>query len=113
MARDANLIHELVKHRSFQVAANEEKVKKHNMEWNEDLKKMRVDLSNIRNAKNDAKEAERMKLTRTLMANLVSSADYPDAPPYVHHMINVFKNIMGNVNIYILYYILYIIYIYI
>ena len=96
MSDDAKELHKLINQRNDQQKSNEEKLKKENEERLNSLMKIRAENSNMRNAKNDAKEMERQKLSRTLFSNLVSSSDFPDSPSFVPHMINVLKNILGN-----------------
>lgn len=95
MSSDAKHLHKLVKHRDAQIKAIETKLKKEKRDKMSSLDKIRDDHSHMRCAKNDAKELERQKLSRTLMANLCTAADYPDSPGYVVHMINILKNILG------------------
>lgn len=102
MTSDARDLHRYVKERSTKIQINEDKLKRENVDRMSSLAKIRTTHSNIRNVKNDAKENERQKLSRTLMANLVTSADYPDAPDYIPDMINVLKNVLGNVLIFFL-----------
>ena len=94
MSNDAEQLHKLIRQRTALLKKNvlfenEEK------DRNSKLSKIREQQSSIRSVKNDAKELERLKLSRTIMANLISSADYPECPPYVPHIINVLKNMSG------------------
>ena len=96
MTKDAKYLHQLVKKRTDLINANEEKLKKEQRERMSTLNQIREDHSLVRNAKNESKESERQKISRTLMAKLVSAADFPGCPDYVPPMINVMKNILGN-----------------
>ena len=96
MSEDAKSLQQLLKRREGLVKDIEDKLSAENKERNASLSKIRNINSSLRTSKNEKKEQERQKLTRTLMANLCTAADYPDAPPYVPHMINVLKNILGN-----------------
>lgn len=95
MSRDAKYLHRLVKHRAALIKSNETKARKEKNSQLSNIDKIREENSKMRNAKNEAKELDRQKISRTLMANLVTAADYPDSPKYVHHLINVLKNILG------------------
>lgn len=95
MANDAKFLHNLVKQRTEVMKSNEEQLRKENRERMSTLQQIREDQSLNRVAKNDSKESERQKISRTLMAKLVSSADYPGCPDYVPPMINIMKNILG------------------
>lgn len=97
MSNDAKHLHELIKQREILINENVLKLKTEKKNQMSTLDKIREEHSQIRCAKNDAKEQDRQKLSRTLMANLVTAADYPNCPPYVHHIINFLKNILGNV----------------
>lgn len=106
MNNDAKKLHSLVKERNIIVKRNEEIVAKENRDRMSHIDQIRSRQIEVRTAKEDKKEKERSNLSRTMMANLVSSSDYPGCPPYVPHMINVMKNVMGNkalkyINIYI------------
>lgn len=95
MTNDAKYLHKLVKHRSMKIQSAEAQFKKENRERLSSIQKTRLDHSQIRASKNDAKENERQKITRSLVAALVTSADYPGCPEYVPPMINFMKNISG------------------
>lgn len=95
MSEDAKRLQSLVKQRQDLVKAVEDKLAKENKERQASLVKIRESHSSLRTARNEAKEKERRKVSRTLMANLCNAADYPDAPPYVPHMINVMQNILS------------------
>lgn len=99
MNKEAQYLHQLIKHRKALIKANEIKLKKEKKKMMSNLDKIREDQSHFRCMKSDAKELERQKLSRTLMANLCTAADYPGCPPYVPHMINLLKNIMGNFSV--------------
>lgn len=75
---------------------NEAQLRKENRDRMSSLEKIREDHGLARSAKNEAKEKERQKITRTLLANLVTSADFEDCPDYIPPIINVLKNILGN-----------------
>ena len=96
MSNDAKKLHKLVKHRNTHLEAMQEKVRKEEAERKSVLLKIRESQNSSRMKKNDEKENERKMLSRTLMAKLVSASDYPDCPPYVPHMINILKNILGS-----------------
>lgn len=95
MSADAKTLNKLVKQRETEVKKNQKKIVTENRERLEKVDLVRKKNSSLRSKKNDEKESGRKAISRTLMANLVSAADYPDAPPYVPHMINVLKNILG------------------
>ena len=95
MAEDAKYLQKLVKQRDNQINANEAQLKKDKHEKLSFLDKIREDLSVTRCTKNDEKEKDRQRVSRTLMAALVTAADYPGCPDYVPAIINVLKNILG------------------
>ena len=95
MTKDAKSLHNMVKHRSELLKANDERLQQENEQIAANLRKIQSEESKKRHSKLEAKEHERQKLSRTMMANLVTAADYPDAPTFVPHMINVLKNILG------------------
>lgn len=95
MSEDAKMLHKIINQRNKVVEENEQRLAKENKERHASLLKIQKNQSSLRTARQDAKELERQKLSRTLMANLVTAADYPDAPPYVPHMINMMQNILG------------------
>lgn len=95
MTEDAKSLNKLLKDRKDLVKSNEEKVAAENKKRLMELSKIRDTAKKMRMAKDDAKERERKKKSRTFMHNLETSADYPEAPQYVPHMINVLKNILG------------------
>lgn len=95
MTKDAKYLHLLVKKRKCLVKDNEELLKKESRERMTTLEQIREEHSLTRTAKNESKENERQKISRTLMAKLVTAADFPGCPDYVPAMINVLKNILG------------------
>lgn len=95
MSEDAKELHTLINKRKSLLTEMEEKLKKKRNQTLSSLSEIRARHSNIRQAKNEAKEQERKALSRTMMAKLVSSSDYPECPPYVPDIINVLKNILG------------------
>ena len=95
MNQDVHHLNKLVKHRNAVIKDNERIIEKEKRNEMSALDKIREDHCQMRCAKNDAKEVERQKVSRTYMANLSTAAESPDCPPYVHHIINVLKNILG------------------
>lgn len=95
MSEHAKELHSLIKERKKLVDSYEEKHAKEKKERLEGVEKIRQTHANMRSAKNDAKERDRQAAARTMMANLVSSADYPDSPPFIPHLLNVLQNILG------------------
>lgn len=98
MTEDAKKLHCLVKDRDLYLKNMSNKLEKEKKETLSSLSQIRARHSSIRMSKHEEKEKERKTLSRTLMANLVSATDFPDSPSYVPHMINVLKNILGNLN---------------
>lgn len=96
MTADAKELQRLVKERKGLIDEHEKRLAKEKKDRKESLDKVRNMHTNMRSAKNDAKEQDRQAVSRTLMTNLVTSADYPDAPAFVPHLINVIQNILGN-----------------
>lgn len=96
MTEDAKQLHKLLKQRQSEIKANEEKMRKESRERMSTLDQIREDHSLARTAKNESKESERQKISRTLMSKLVTAADFPGCPDYVPAIINVLKNILGN-----------------
>ena len=107
MSNDAKELHKLIKYRDDLIYENEMKLKNEKRQHQSTLEKIRDDQSNMRCAKNDCKEQERQKVSRTVMANLVTAADYPGCPSYVHHIINVLKNILGIQKFFYFYFLLF------
>lgn len=95
MSGDAKRLHKLVKERQDHIEGMEEKKRNEKEERVSSLAQIRESQSILRQKKNDAKEQERTTLSRTLMTKFVTSADYPDCPPFVPHLINMLKNIIG------------------
>lgn len=96
MTSDAKKLHKLVEDRENHVKDMNDKIRQETKERNSTISKIRDNQSSLRIKKIEEKENERKTLSRTLMTKLVSASDYPDCPPYVPHMINVMKNVLGN-----------------
>ena len=95
MAEDARALLKLIEERNVKVKANEEGIARENKERQDSLADIRKAQSKARITKNKNKEEECKTISRTIMANLVSAADYPGAPRYVPDMINVLQNILS------------------
>lgn len=100
MTKDARSLHNLVKDRQQVQKRNGENLAVEAKQRLQNLAKIRQEESKKRISTIDTKEQERKKISRSLMHNLTTAADYPGCPQYVPHMINILKNILGKFIIY-------------
>lgn len=99
MKHDCKALNNAILKRQTLIDANSKKNSKESEEKMSSLSNIRQNQSRSRTARNDVKEQARHKVSRTLMANLVSAADYPDAPSYIPPLMDFLKNILGNLNL--------------
>lgn len=96
MSGDAKELHKFLVERKTLLDERDELLAKEKNDRLTSQLQARRKKSAARIDKEHSKENERKKVSRTLMANLVTAADYPDAPTYIPHMINVCQNILGS-----------------